>query len=243
MTDKAIEIAALLAPTVQSLGLELLGVEYLPAPGGALLRLYIDLPMGADGVGVDEGSATDGRTPDGSSAEIRAVGIEDCEAVSREVSAQLDVADPISAHYTLEVSSPGVDRLLFTAAQFIPFTGQIAKVTLKLPQDGRRRLQGKIIAVHIGESDAGKSGGDSVVFDVDGSEFAVVFENIDKARLVPDWAALGFAPVKKDASEGDQRPGKKKAAGRNARSGKQAMPSKSMKPTKKPAADKPSRAE
>src|SRR5690606_21191406 len=81
MTDKAHEIAALLAPTVGSLGLELLGVEYLPAPGGAVLRLYIDTPEG------DE----------------RAVGIEDCEATSREVSAQLDVADPISGNYTLEV--------------------------------------------------------------------------------------------------------------------------------------------
>jgi len=84
MTDKANEIAMLLAPTVQSLGLELLGVEYLPAPGGALLRLYIDVPADA--------------------GEERTVGIEDCEATSREVSAQLDVADPISGHYTLEVS-------------------------------------------------------------------------------------------------------------------------------------------
>src|SRR5690606_18125375 len=106
MTDKAHEIAALLAPTVGSLGLELLGVEYLPAPGGAVLRLYIDTPEG------DE----------------RAVGIEDCEATSREVSAQLDVADPISGNYTLEVSSPGVDRPLFTLAQFGRFAGQVAKV-------------------------------------------------------------------------------------------------------------------
>ena len=98
MTDKASEIAALLVPTVQSLGLELLGAEYLPAPGGATLRLYIDVPADL--------------------AEARTVGIEDCEAVSREVSAQLDVADPISGHYTLEVSSPGVDRPLLSPAQF-----------------------------------------------------------------------------------------------------------------------------
>ena len=74
MTDKADEIAALLSPTVESLGLELLGIEYLPAPGGSVVRLYIDMPAGDDS---------------------RHVGIEDCEAVSREVSAQLDVADPI----------------------------------------------------------------------------------------------------------------------------------------------------
>ena len=205
MTDKASEIAALLVPTVQSLGLELLGAEYLPAPGGALLRLYIDVPVEL--------------------AETRTVGIEDCEAVSREVSAQLDVADPISGHYTLEVSSPGVDRPLFMPAQFARFLGETAKVVLKLPQDGRRRLQGAIARIEA----------DNIVFNVEGAELPVAFDNIDKARLVPDWAALGFAPAK-DASGRDERPGKKKTAGRDARSGK-------VKPTKKPAADKPSRAE
>lgn len=198
--DKASEITALLVPTVQSLGLELLGAAYLPAPGGALLRLYIDVPAG--------------------DAAARTVGIEDCEAVSREVSAQLDVADPISGHYTLEVSSPGVDRPLFTPAQFTRFLGHNARAVLKLPQDGRRRLQGTIVRVD----------GDNAVFNVDGVELAVAFDNIDKARLVPDWAALGFAPAK-DKS------------GRDARPGKQGKPSTSMKPTKKPAADKPSRAE
>ena len=108
--DKARDIAALLAPTVRSLGLELLGVEYLPAPGGATLRLYIDVP---------EAEAAE-----------RAVGIDDCEAVSREVSAQLDVEDPISGNYTLEVSSPGVDRPLFEAAHFARFAGEQAKVGL-----------------------------------------------------------------------------------------------------------------
>lgn len=76
MTDKAEEIAGLLSPTVAAMGLELLGVEYLTAPGGATLRLYIDVPE--------------------AQADSRMVGIDDCEAVSREVSAQLDVADPIS---------------------------------------------------------------------------------------------------------------------------------------------------
>ena len=214
MTDKASEITALLVPTVQSLGLELLGAEYLPAPGGALLRLYIDVPAGD--VPADD-------VPD-EAAQARTVGIEDCEAVSREVSAQLDVADPISGHYTLEVSSPGVDRPLFTPAQFIRFLGETAKVVLKLPQDGRRRLQGAIARVD----------GENIVFNVDGNDLPVAFDNIDKARLVPDWAALGFAPAK-DASGRDERPGKKKTVGRDARSGK-------VKPTKKPAA-KPSRAE
>ena len=172
--DKARDIAALLAPTVEALGLELLGIEYLPAPGGATLRLYIDVPAAAG-------------------AE-RMVGIEDCEAVSREVSAQLDVEDPISGNYTLEVSSPGVDRPLFDAAQFARFAGQQAKATLRLPQDGRRRLTGRIASVE----------GDVVRFEVDGAEMDVALDNIEKARLVPDWAALGLAK---------EKPGKKAASG------------------------------
>lgn len=176
MTDKAQDIVALLAPTVGSLGLELLGAEYLPSPGGALLRLYIDVPEG----------------------EERLVGIEDCEAVSREVSAQLDVEDPISGHYTLEVSSPGVDRPLFTPAQFQRFAGEQAKVALKLPQDGRRRFQGRIV----------RADGDTIVLDVDGTEIPFAADNLDKARLVPDWVALGLAPAPRP---GKPPAGKKKS--------------------------------
>ena len=203
MTDKADDIAALLSPTVSALGLELLGIEYLPAPGGATVRLYIDVP---------EAEAGD-----------RAVGIEDCEAVSREVSAQLDVEDPISGNYTLEVSSPGMDRPLFNAAQFARFAGESAKVVLKLPQDGRRRLQGAILRVE----------GNSVVFALDGREFAADAANIEKARLVPDWAALGLAPAVDDKSGRDARPGKqKKTAGKK--------PAGARKPTNNATAHEPS---
>ena len=213
MTDKADEIAALLSPTVESLGLELLGIEYLPAPGGATVRLYIDVPQ-SEGGNADAGQ--------------RSVGIEDCEAVSREVSAQLDVADPISCNYTLEVSSPGLERPLFGAAQFARFVGETAKATLKLPQDGRRRLQGAILRVE----------GATVVFEVDGAELAVDAANIDKAKLVPDWVALGLAPAM-DKSGRDARPGKQKKA-----AGKQPAPAKNSKnPINKPAASKPSDAE
>ena len=213
MTDKADEIAALLSPTVESLGLELLGIEYLPAPGGATVRLYIDVPQ-SEGGNADAGQ--------------RSVGIEDCEAVSREVSAQLDVADPISGNYTLEVSSPGLERPLFGAAQFARFVGETAKATLKLPQDGRRRLQGAILRVE----------GATVVFEVDGAELAVDAANIDKAKLVPDWVALGLAPAM-DKSGRDARPGKQKKS-----AGKQPAPAKNSKnPINKPAASKPSDAE
>ena len=134
--DKASQISALLTPTVASLGLELLGIDYLPAPGGAVVRLYIDYPADAVSVTGEDGQAVP-----------PSVGIDECEQVSREVSAQLDVEDPISGNYTLEVSSPGLDRPLFTAEQFSRFIGQNAKVGLKLPQDGRRRLTGRIDAV------------------------------------------------------------------------------------------------
>ena len=145
------------------------------------MRLYIDIPPGD--------AAGDSETP-------RMVGIEDCEAVSREVSAQLDVEDPISGNYTLEVSSPGVDRPLFTPAQFARFLGEQVKIGLKLPQDGRRRLQGRIAAVE----------GERIELDIEAKpepqRLSVAFDNIEKARLVPDWVALGFVPTK---------PGKKPA--------------------------------
>ena len=172
MSDKASEIAGLLAPTVQALGLELLGVEFSASAGNALLRLYIEAPD-------------------------RHVAIEDCETVSREVSALLDVNDPISSQYTLEVSSPGIDRPLFTQAHFQRFIGEQVRVNLRLPQEGRRRLQGRIVAIDggcVAIAEEGKA-----------EPFKVAHENIEKARLVPDLAALGLVPVK---------PGAPRAAGR-----------------------------
>ncbi len=165
MSNRSAEIAALLAPTVASLQLELLGVEFVPSGAHALLRLYIDVGSG-----------------DGADAQ-RQVTIEDCEAVSREVSATLDVNDPISSAYTLEVSSPGIDRPLFTPAQFARHAGEIAKIALQLPIDGRRRMQGRIERVD----------GGNIVLTIDGRECAIAHDNIDKARLVPDYVALGIA--------------------------------------------------
>lgn len=161
MTGRAEEIRDMLAPTVEALGYELLGVEYAPSTGHSLLRLYIDADKG--------------------------IGIEDCEAVSREVSALLDVEDPIPGEYNLEVSSPGIDRPLFGAAQFARHLGEQAKLSLRIPQDGRRRLQGRIARVE----------GGTVHIAEDKAEFAVAEANIEKARLVPDFVALGLAPQPK----------------------------------------------
>ncbi|HMB56653.1 MAG TPA: ribosome maturation factor RimP [Arenimonas sp.] len=159
MSGKAEEIVEMLTPVVASLGIELLGVEFAPTGNSAMLRLYIDV-------------------------EGRKVAIEDCEAVSREVSALLDVNDPISSEYTLEVSSPGIDRPIFTPAQFARLIGEQAKVTLRLPQEGRRRLQGKIVRVD----------GNTIVIEETGKgELSLAHDNIEKARLVPDLVALGLA--------------------------------------------------
>src|SRR5690554_7656632 len=158
LADKASTITDLLAPTVEALGLQLLGIEYLPMPGGSLLRLYIDRPGAAAGAEVEGEGVT----------------MDDCEAVSREVLAQLDVEDPISGNYTLEVSSPGLDRPLFTPEQIARFAGETVKVGLKLPQDGRRRLQGRVLGVE----------GETVRLDVEGQALEVAFGNVERARLV-----------------------------------------------------------
>ena len=145
------ELTELLAPVVADLGLECLGVEYSPSHGNGLVRVYIEAPD-------------------------RAVTVEDCEAVSRQVSATLDVNDPIDGRYTLEVSSPGLDRPLYTPAHFARFIGSEAKVEVNLPLQGRRRFQGPIRAVE----------GDTIVIEQDGVAVNIAADNIHKAKLVAE---------------------------------------------------------
>lgn len=155
-------LATRIAPALDELGLECLGIEWVPGRGEGLLRLYID---------------RDGEP----------VSVDDCEAASREVSALLDVEDPIAGHYVLEVSSPGIDRPLFSAEQFARFINDEAKVTLKLPRDGRRRLRGRIVEVVDSR----------ITLEVDGAMFQLRQDEIESARLVPDWQALGYEPKPK----------------------------------------------
>ena len=180
MSNKATDIANLLAPTVQLAGLELLGVRFVPAPGGATVRIYIDVPT--------------------QERDTRSVGIDDCERVSRDISAQLDVADPIQGNYTLEVSSPGVDRPLFTLAHFSQHIGQEVRLVLKVPLHARRKIQG-----HIAEVDLKTC---HIVVLQDADSFVIPFNTIDQARIVPDWHALGLASPSK------QKKGKKAAGQR-----------------------------
>ena len=144
----------LLQPLVEDLGYEFVGLEYNSMGKHSVLRIYID---GENGVG-----------------------IEDCETVSRETAALLDVKDPIKSHYNLEVSSPGLDRPLFTPAHYEEFTGHKAQINLYAPQDGRRKFSGKIL----------KAGESSVCIDQDGLEVALDYDNIAKANLVPDYEKI-----------------------------------------------------
>jgi ribosome maturation factor RimP len=103
------------------------------------------------------------------------VGLDDCERMSREVSALLDVEDPIPTAYTLEVSSPGFDRVLRTQAHFGRFMGSRVFVELKAPRDGRRRYTGTLLSV----DDSG------IALEVDQQKVLVAFAEIGKARLAP----------------------------------------------------------
>lgn len=146
------QLLDLVRSVVEPMGYECVGVEHDSSPGGAaVLRVYIDH---ADGIGLD-----------------------DCEAVSHQLSGALDVADPIAGHYDLEVSSPGLDRPLLELAHFRRFTGARARVRLAKKLDGRRRFDGRIIGVD----------GETVLLDVDGERMALPFARIESARLVPEF--------------------------------------------------------
>ncbi|HKT31921.1 MAG TPA: ribosome maturation factor RimP [Gammaproteobacteria bacterium] len=137
----------IIEPAVNGLGYELVELEF----HGKLLRLYIDQAQG--------------------------VTLDDCEKVSRQISAVLDVADPISGAYTLEVSSPGLDRPLRKPADFSVQSGKRARIELALPLNGRRRFSGTLRGLEDGE----------VLIEVDGALFRLPFAQIAKARLAPEF--------------------------------------------------------
>ncbi len=146
------QLQALLAPAIGSLGLDLWGLELALSRSRGLLRVYIDHPG-------------------------RPVTLEDCEAASREISALLDVNDPISGNYTLEVSSPGIDRPIFAPSQYQRFIGEVLRVQSLAPINNRRKFQGALKAA----DDSG------ITLAVDGVEVSLRHGDIDKARLVPQF--------------------------------------------------------
>lgn len=145
-------LTALLEPVIAGLGYDLWGIELLGTGAGTTLRVYIDKP-GESGVDVN-----------------------DCQKVSQQIVGVLDVEDPIREQYVLEVSSPGLDRILFKAHQFRQYVGEIIKVHLHQKVDGRRRIKGKLIAV----KDSG------IELEDENQQYQVTFHDIDMARLVPN---------------------------------------------------------
>lgn len=141
------DIEDLLRPTIESMGYELWGCEYLAQGKHSVLRVYIDKESG--------------------------IGIEDCEQVSHQVSALLDVNDPITSHYALEVSSPGIPKPLFRFDQYQRYVGQVAHIKLFKPLNGTRKYAGEIVSV----SDT------TLVLLMDENQQAFLFSNIAKATL------------------------------------------------------------
>ncbi|HEU4604520.1 MAG TPA: ribosome maturation factor RimP [Steroidobacteraceae bacterium] len=143
------ELSELLGPVVAAKGVELWELEYATRPGGGLLRLYIDSPEG--------------------------ISVDDCERVSRAVSDMLDEHDPIPGEYTLEVSSPGLDRVLRTREHFSRFPGEQVRVEMREPIAGRKRFLGQLLEVSERE----------ITLLVDGAQVKLPIDEIHKARLVP----------------------------------------------------------
>jgi ribosome maturation factor RimP len=142
-------LIALFEPVLAEAGYELIEVEFVAGQGGATLRIYID---GPDGVDVD-----------------------DCAAASHLLSQLLDVEDPIPGAYSLEVSSPGLDRILRKPEHFARFVDNRVKVELAVPREGRKRYTGMLRRVN----------GESIELDVDNFKVSIRLAEISRARLAP----------------------------------------------------------
>jgi ribosome maturation factor RimP len=155
-------LISIVEPAVQAAGYELVDLRFLLEQQGWVLRVCVDLPLGSDD----------------------RVDLRDCENMSRELSAVLDVDDPIPQAYSLEVSSPGIDRPLRTAAHFQYFTGSDAKIQLAVPlhtpAGDRRNFRGILGGVE----------NDKVKITCDGTPFELPIADIEHAKLVPDWDAV-----------------------------------------------------
>ncbi len=148
MYRQNITLLNLLAPVVESMGYEMLGIEHFPRGQGSLLRIYIDSEAG--------------------------IGIDDCVRASEQIIGILDVNDPIQGSYDLEVSSPGLDRPLFTLEHFRRFMGQQVKINLREKIEGRRNITGEIQSVNE----------ECVLVKAPGLDYLVPEDLINKARLI-----------------------------------------------------------
>lgn len=150
MSVKLKKLEDLLRPVVEGLGYEFWGLEFRSQGRQSLLRVFIEDAV--EGISVD-----------------------DCERVSRQASGVLDVEDPIQNEYTLEVSSPGMDRPLFHPEQYAGFAGHQVNIRLRMAFEGRRRFQGLLKGMEDGD----------VVVVVDDHEYLLPFESIERANIVP----------------------------------------------------------
>lgn len=142
------KLTEMLRPAVDETGKELLGVEFISAGNNSILRVFIEHENGID--------------------------VDDCAEVSRQIGAILDVEDPISSEYNLEVSSPGLDRPLFTKAHYEMVIGEEIQAKLGVPLNGRRKFKGILESIE----------NDTLMVIVDGETYPLVINNIDKANLV-----------------------------------------------------------
>lgn len=145
------KLTEMLEPAVEATGFELIGVEFVRAGKHSTLRIYIDHENGID--------------------------VDDCAEVSHQVSAILDVEDPISTEYNLEVSSPGMERPLFKPAHYTPFINEVVSVKTRMPQQGRRNFKGKLVSSNEAE----------IKVEVDKETFTIAHANIASANLVPNF--------------------------------------------------------
>ncbi|MCX7544991.1 ribosome maturation factor RimP [Marinicella gelatinilytica] len=145
------QLTEIIQPVVEDLGFVLWGIDYMPQKSGALLRVYIDHEQG--------------------------ISVDDCADCSREISAVMEVEDPISSAYVLEVSSPGLDRVLFDAEQFSQYLGDQAKVKLAQPVNGSRKITGYIKSVNQ----------DEITLVNEAGEYTFIMSNVMKARLQPQY--------------------------------------------------------
>ncbi|SHF76436.1 ribosome maturation factor RimP [Vibrio gazogenes] len=151
MTGLEKQLSELLEAPVVAAGYELVGLEFVRAGAHSTLRIYIDHDNG--------------------------ITVDDCAEVSRQVSAVLDVEDPISVAYNLEVSSPGMDRPLFKSEHYEQFIGHEVNIVLKMAVGNRRKWKGIIQSVD----------GETIVVTVDGQEEPFALSNISKANLIPKF--------------------------------------------------------
>jgi ribosome maturation factor RimP len=145
----------MLEPSIERLGYELIDMEVRLGGKNGLIRAFIDSPEG--------------------------IGLDDCEKVSRAISALLDVEDPLPGQYNLEVSSPGLDRKLTKVAHFQRFAGETVKIQMRFPVEGRKRFRGRLLT----------SDDKNIVVEVDGESHTLSLATIDTARLVPGTSHSG----------------------------------------------------